>query len=362
MPARGRHGAAPYAIAAESTGWLIAGASRVAAPRFIDAVRELPPTSSGSVRAWVAAVYSHSAARASEFAIQQHLPHYGSDLDELLERPEIRCVYVANHPRHHGQTALAALRAGKDVLCEPPIALNMDEAHYLYNAAANRGRTLAVNYQHRLDPTVGVLRKMIAEDDLGTIQGGYVRNCVLLPPALHTWRIESAWGGILFDRTLRTIDLVRFLLGDEIDNVQATTGKGLFATTESSAVEDLHSLFTMKSSGAVIQTHDSYLLPHAPSRIDLLGATGSVTIMPWSETHASAMSVYRHGERLQVSVPVASQMVRTLNAFTETQRGAHNLLADARQEIANLEVSMAVRKALDATIAIQPTHGGEEIG
>lgn len=360
QPARGRYGAAPYAITAESTGWLIAGASRVAAPRFVEAVRGLPATSSGSVRAWVAAVYSHSAARANELAIQQQIPHYGSDLDELLERSEIRCVYVANHPRHHGQTALAALRAGKDVLCEPPLALNMDEAHYLHNAAANRGRVLAVNYQHRLDPTIEVLRKMIAEDDFGTILGGFVRNCVLLPPALHTWRIESAWGGILFDRTLRTIDLVRFLLAEDVAAIQSTRGKALFDSAQGNAVEDLHTFLTMRQSGAVIQAHDSYLLPHAPSRIDLYGATGAVTIMPWSETHASAMSIYRHGERLQVNVPVASQMVRTLHAFAETQRigtlGVPHLLANSAEDIANLEVSLAVRKSLDEGIAIQPTH------
>ncbi len=361
QPQRGKFGAAPYAITAESTGWLIAGASRVAAPRFIEAVRALPPYQNGTVRAWVAAVYSHSAARANDFAIQQQIAHHGSELDELLDRPEIRCVYVANHPRHHGETALAALRAGKDVLCEPPLALNLDEAVYLRNAAANRGRVLAVNYQHRLDPTIEVLRKMVAEDDFGTILGGYVRNCVLLPPALHTWRIESAWGGILFDRTLRTIDLVRFLLADEISSVQSTKGKALFESSEGNAVEDLHSFLTMQRSGAVIQAHDSYLLPHAPSRIDLYGATGSVTVMPWSETHASALSIYRHGERLQVNVPVAGQLVRTLNAFVETQRGVPNLLATAAEDIANLQTSLAVRKALDEAIAIQPTHARDDI-
>lgn len=361
---RGKAAAAPYAIDSHSTGWLVVGASRVAAPRFVDAVRALPPGEKGSVRAWVAAVCSHSPYRAREFALQHQIPLFDSDLDSLLARQEIRCVYVANHPRHHGQTVLAALRAGKHVLCEPPLALNLEEAHYLHHAAANRGLTLAANYQHRQDPTLEVLHKMVGEHDLGTIVGGYVRNCVLLPTALHTWRVEPAWGGVLFDRTLRTIDLLRFLLGKEIASVLAVSGPRMFSNEgrESSArdpVEDAHTIATMQGSGATFHLHDSYLLPHAPSRVDLFGASGSVTIMPWSDSTASAMSVYRHGERLQVQVPVADLWQRAILAFDESVRTGQTSLAGSMDDTENLHVCQAIGSSINEGIAIQPTRQSE---
>lgn len=362
---RGRHGVAPYAIDANSMGWLVAGASRIAAPHFVEAIRTLPPTSSGSVRAWVAALFSHSPYRARDFALQQQIPLFDSELDTLLARSNIRCVYVCNHPRHHGQTVLSALRAGKHVLCEPPLALNLEEAHYLHNAAANRGLILAVNYQHRQDPSLEVLRTMIAEDDLGTILGGYIRNCVLLPPELHTWRVEPAWGGILFDRTLRTVDLLRFLLQAEFASVLAQSGPRMFSSNSTSGgehglapIEDAHAIATMKGSGATFHLHDSYLLPHAPSRVDLFGASGSVTIMPWSETEASSMSVYRHGERLQVYTPKANNWQRAIMAFDASVRSGQLSVAGSVDDIENLSVCIALRDAISQGIAVQPVQQG----
>lgn len=363
-PLRGKHGFAPYALTERSIGWLIAGASRIAAPRFVTAMRNLPPDAdaNGGVRAWTAAVYSHSPYRAREFAYEHQIPNFDNDLDALLARNEIRCVYVCNHPRHHGQTVLAALRAGKHVLCEPPIALNLEEAHYLHNAAANRGLTLAVNYQHRFDPTIEVLRRMVADHDLGTIVGGYIRNCVLLPPALQTWRIENAWGGVLFDRTLRSVDLLRFLLREEIRSVTAVAGPATFGGEDrarTAPLEDAHTIATMRVSGATFHLHDSYLLPHAPSRVDLFGASGSVTIMPWSETEASAMSIYRHGERLPVNRPqrahAQGQWERTLLAFDESVRTGRFTLAGSMDDIENLNFCMAIRTSITESIAIQPT-------
>lgn len=363
---RGRHGTAPYAIGADSTGWLIAGASRMAAPRFIDAVRGLPPSQTGTVRAWVSAVFSHSAYRAREFAFEQQIPLFDNDLQALLARNEIRCVYVANHPRHHGQTVLAALRAGKHVLCEPPLALNIEEARYLHNAAINRGLTLAVNYQHRQDPTIVVLRKLVEEYDLGTLVGGYVRNCVLLPPTLHTWRVEPAWGGVLFDRTLRTVDLLHFLLQQEVASVMAQSGPRMFSSElveehtpgMGAPIEDAHTIVTMRGGGATFHLHDSYLLPHAPSRIDLFGSSSSVTIMPWAEVEASTMSIYRHGERLQVPAPAVNSWQRTIQAFEDAIHGGASALASSENDIENLSVCLAIRDAVTQGNTIEPTHQG----
>lgn len=350
---RGRFGAAPYLIGDELVGWLIAGASRIAAPRFLEAVRALGPNpQDGSVRAWVAAIHSNSPLRAREFALQYQIPHASHDLAALLARRDVRCVYVGNHPRHHGQTVLHALRAGKHVLCEPPIALNFDESDYLRHAAANRGLTLAVNYQHRLDPTFAVLRQMIAESDLGELLGGYIRNCTLLPPALHTWRVEPAWGGVITERSMRTVDAIRFLLGDEVRSVQAAAGPDLQGT---GAIEDAHTLFVMRNNRAVFQSHDSFLLPHAPSRIDIYGTSGSVTVQPWSETGTSPISIYRHGERLQVQTPQSSLLVRTLLAFEEGMKRGNPSLAGAVDDIANLNVCSAIHESIARAISVQPT-------
>lgn len=353
---RGRYGAVPYAIGPESIAWAIAGASRNAAPRFLAALRDLPPHHDGTVQAWATAIHSHAAYRAQAFAEQNAIPHWHSDLEALLQRTSAHCVYVANHPRHHAETARAALEAGKHVLCEPPLALSADEAADLDRIAQARGLTLALHYQHRTDPALLALRGWVASHDLGDLAGGVVRNALLLPISQQSWRIEPAWGGALLERTLRTVDAVRFLCGEPVARVSAAAGPAVLADPQAPpdldtglvALEDVHARLTLENSGAVFATHDSYLVPHAPPRIDLYGSAGAATILPWNDREPSRLYHYRGGA-LDES-PLARSAVNlwslSIIAFQAAVRTGGPPPATASDDQANLALCHALLKSI----------------
>lgn len=354
--ARGRFGAAPYDLGPDSVAWAIAGASRTAAPRMLAAIRSLPPLFDGSAQGWVAAVHSHTHYRAQAFAEQNAIPFWESDLELLLQRRAIHCVYVANHPRHHASTVLAALRAGKHVLCEPPLALSQEEALYLYHSARDRGLTLGLHYQHRIDPAFIMLREQLAAHDLGDLVGGYVRNSLLLPIAQQSWRVEAAWGGVLNDRTLRTIDALRFVCRDEVARVTAAAGphilgqasRGGEAAADRYAVEDLHALVTLQRSGAAVNVHDSFLVPHAPARIDLFGSSGAATLLPWNSIEQSALYLYRDGALVEASPQPTPVNLWSLSivSFHEAVRQGLTPAAGPVDELANLSVVAALAESL----------------
>ncbi len=358
---RGRGSGAPYAVGPDSIGWGIAGAGRHAAPRLLDAIRSLPPRADGSVQAHVVAVHSHAAYRAQAFAEQNAIAHWAAELDELLARPAVRSVYVANHPRHHAETVQAALQAGKQVLCEPPLALTQEEAEFLRHSALDRGLTLALHYQHRVDPALLTLRQWLRDHDLGSPIGGMVRNTLLLPPAQQTWRVDASYGGILLDRTLRTVDAVRFLFGGEIARVAAAAGPHALgpsaAERRAQAVEDLHSLLTLDGTGAVVQAHDSYLAPHAPPQIVLFGASRSAAVLPWNADSDSPLYLYRSGEVEPVAATTGGRVnlwALSIVAFQEAVRAGAAPPATATDDVANLGVCEALLAAAHDGVARTP--------
>ncbi|HMN31668.1 MAG TPA: Gfo/Idh/MocA family oxidoreductase, partial [Caldilineaceae bacterium] len=98
-------------IGARSIGWGLLGASHVASELIVPAVRRQPSAQDDDSQAgaWVAAVFSHNERRARAFADANQIPMAAVNLTDLLDRPEIRCIYVSSHPRHRYPLIMAAL-------------------------------------------------------------------------------------------------------------------------------------------------------------------------------------------------------------------------------------------------------------
>ncbi len=348
-PGSSPRAAAPYAIGPQSQGWALLGASRNAAPRFLAALRGLSPAPSGAVRAWPSALHSHNARLARDFAHQHALAFASVELEVILARPEVHCVYVANHPRHHAASVEAALRAGKHVLCEPPLALHVDEAQALEQLAAHRGRILGLNYQQRFDPALLLLRHWLSEHALGDLVGGAVRNTTLLAASQQGWRVDAAWGGVVLDRTLRSVDAIRFMTNETVRAQGAAAGPRALGAAAASApgaaaIEALHGLLALPRTGAIFNTFDAYLAPHILPRIEVYGSTGAAALMPWRSESSSALFFDRHGEQLSAAgeTPAADLWSASISAFVAAVESNGAPPIAAAEDIANLRVCRAL--------------------
>lgn len=331
-------------------GWAVIGASARAQGFMIEAIRTQPaaPNAPHLLGAWVAGVYSHNEQRARTFAEKNQLPHYFINLADLLERPNIQCLYVGSHPRHHYPLVMAALSAGKHVLCEPPLGLTVAEAQAMNEAAMRRGLLLGVNYQRRADPAVQQARTLIADDAIGDLLGVRVVNTQLLHPPQQTWRLKRNGGGVLLSQTTHDIDILRYLLQDEIVEIFATQTPTILSEASGGVEENILATVQMQRSRLTAQLHDSFLIPHQPTLIELYGSTGILQLSHWSDDQqASRLLLLRNGQT--ESFPLAHHHQpdwRMIYAFNQALRSGTPLLANATDGYHSLAAVLAAQKSL----------------
>src|SRR5207249_11533532 len=107
--------------------------------------------------------------RAQDWAKQYGVPHAFEDYRQLLAIEEIRGVSVCTYNRAHAQPTIDALKAGKAVLCEKPMAPTLEEAAAMLDAAEKTGKMLMIGIHSRFSPSQQLAKKVVASGDLGEI-------------------------------------------------------------------------------------------------------------------------------------------------------------------------------------------------
>ena len=146
-----------------------------------------------------------------------------TDWRVLVEDPAIALFDNAGPNDLHAEPTLAALRAGKHVLCEKPLGRTAPESHELWQAAVAAGVVHMCGFNYRFVPAVRLAREMIAAGELGEIHGfhgTYFQDWLAHPESPYVWRLDRqrAGSGALGDIGSHVIDLARFLVG-EIESV-----------------------------------------------------------------------------------------------------------------------------------------------
>ena len=144
---------------------------------------------------------------------------YETDYQRLVERDDIGLIDVSTPGNTHRDVVLAALEAGKHVICEKPLANSLDEAKEMLLAAREAGVVNTVCFNYRRAPAVQLAKKLIDEGRLGTIRhwrSTYLQDFIMDPEFPLIWRLkkELAGSGALGDIAAHSVDLARFLVGD----------------------------------------------------------------------------------------------------------------------------------------------------
>jgi predicted dehydrogenase len=150
-----------------------------------------------------------------------------TDWRKLLTRDDVQLVDVCTPGDSHAEIAIAALEAGKHVLCEKPLANTVAEAEAMAAAAAKasaQGIRSMVGFTYRRVPAIGLARKLVAEGKLGTIRhvrAQYLQDWIADPEAPLSWRLdkEKAGSGALGDIGAHIVDLTQYITGDRISEV-----------------------------------------------------------------------------------------------------------------------------------------------
>jgi len=166
---------------------------------------------------------SKAAASAAEFGV----PCETSD-EALLARPDVDAVCICTPSGQHARETIAAARAGKHVLVEKPMALNLADADAMIEACRSAGVTLAVALQRRTEPAYQLVHQAIEAGHFGRPVLGmavipYFRSKAYYDSAVWrgTWKEDG--GGALMNQGIHIADLLAWFMGD-VEEVLARTG------------------------------------------------------------------------------------------------------------------------------------------
>ena len=211
-PLTPRSGANPAAfrytiLAMKTTRWVVVGIGDISTRRVIPAILAEPRS---SLHGFV----TRTPAKAQPWPNTKTWP----TVEAALEDPAVDALYLATPVALHAPAAIAALRAGKHVLCEKPMAMNFAESQQIVAAASSSKGLFAVAYYRRLFPKLIRARQLVA--------AGAIGKPVLAEGNCHGWleSEERAWlrdpalagGGPLYDIASHRIDAMNFLFGQPI--------------------------------------------------------------------------------------------------------------------------------------------------
>jgi 1,5-anhydro-D-fructose reductase (1,5-anhydro-D-mannitol-forming) len=162
------------------------------------------------------AVLSSDPDRASEFGAEHGVEAATADIDEFLAAPGLEAVWIASPTWRHHEQGNAAIDAGKHVLLEKPLAIDVGAAWELVEAAKKAGVLLATGYQGRYVPGHRNMKRLIADGAVGDVTVARTYYGIHRPGPPPEWRQqrETARWGALSDVGTHHIDLIRMLLGE----------------------------------------------------------------------------------------------------------------------------------------------------
>lgn len=177
----------------------------------------------------IAVLVGRDAARTADAAREFGALAASTDWREVVERSDIDVVDICTPGDTHAEITLAALAAGKHVLCEKPLANSVADAERMVAAAESASDLVAMcGFSYRRTPALSLARELIAAGRLGEVRhvrAQYLQDWLSDPDAPFTWRLdrERAGSGTLGDIGAHSIDTAQWLTGEPITAVSALT-------------------------------------------------------------------------------------------------------------------------------------------
>jgi predicted dehydrogenase len=278
-------------------GYAFMGATHSVAWRTVNHAFDLP------LSAQMTAVSGRSPEGVAAAAEKLGWAGHTTDWRTLIDRDDIDLIDICTPGDTHAEIALAALAAGKHVLCEKPLANSVAEAREMAAAAAkaaNSGVRAMCAFNYRRVPAVALMRKLVQDGRIGAIRhvrASYLQDWIVDPEFPLVWRLqkELAGSGALGDIGAHIIDLTQFVTGQSIASVSALTetfvkqrpltsgSSGLSASSDGSNLGDVTvddaALFLARLDGGAVATYEAtrFATGHKNAlRVELNGSLGSL--------------------------------------------------------------------------------------
>jgi 1,5-anhydro-D-fructose reductase (1,5-anhydro-D-mannitol-forming) len=317
--------------------WGLIGASTIAREHMIGAMR--------ATGGEVVSVMSADAGRAKRYADENGIGRSTSDLRALVEDSEIDAVYISTTNELHRDQLFAAAAAGKHVMCEKPLALDLADARAMVAECEKRGVVMGTNHHLRNAATHRAMREAIASGRIGKPLFARVFHAVYLPAHLQGWRITTpgAGGGVILDITVHDADTLRFVLGDEPASVSAMASHAGMA---GAGLADGVMGVIRFAGGALAQFHDAFTTRYATTGFEVHGEEGSLIATDCMTQQPKGDVVLRNAEGVEtLKLAHENLYARSIRLFQEAVAGKGSPAATGEDGVRSLAVALAAAEA-----------------
>jgi predicted dehydrogenase len=251
------------------------------------------PTIRRSADVELAAIFDVDAGRAEALARDFGVPFHTTNISAVLEAKDIDAVIVATPNLFHPEAVLAAAAAGKHVLCEKPLAIDVASAQRMVEACETAGVILQVGFNQRYWPQVQIAKQLVESGFIGEVKAFrsvYSERWNVYPATTrYRYDLAKSGGATIIDLAIHRIDLSRYLLGD----IGAVLGELTHSVIPDRVDDNVWLLLRFKSNARGCLSSDRYS-PAIADGTDLYGSEGTIhfvteTINPF---HGTPLAVY----------------------------------------------------------------------
>lgn len=252
--------------------------------RHAENLRRLVP------EAHLVAVADVAGERARQVASELEVEHSYPSLDDLLGHRDLDAVVIATPDKFHAQAIRAAAAAGKDILCEKPLATNLSDAYAALEAVAKAGVRLQIGFMRRYDPAYTAAMKRIEAGEIGeaVVFKSIGRDKDVPPLAAYQSNVN---GMLFYNNTIHDFDLARWLVRDGVTEVQAYTTVAI--RPEVAKYHDIvASVVNLKFFRGAIGNIESYVqaVYGYDVRTEIVGSKGSIFVGSLTQTPVSFLT------------------------------------------------------------------------
>ena len=316
--------------------WGVLSTADIARAKWIPGVSRAPEG-----RGEVVAIASREPAAARRVADELGIPRAHGSYEALLADPDVDAVYIPLPNHLHLEWTLAAVRAGKHVLCEKPLALTAADAATMAEAADRAAVRLMEAFMYRLHPSWQAVRELVASGRIGRLQTVQSWFSYYNDDPANIRNIRAAGGGALMDIGCYSINLSRMLYGSEPTRVRGTVRR------ETPAGVDVLTSGTLEFAGGGLATFTCSIRSETDQRVHIYGTEGHISvgipfnIPPDRPTHVFVTQggeppVAPHVERL--TFDTADPYGVEADAFAAAILDGTPMPIDAADAVANMRV------------------------
>lgn len=312
----------------------------------LHAVKRLMPGFALAKNCRVTALSRREMSKASESAREYKIPLAFDSASALARSPEVDAVFVTTPNSLHLPDVLAAVEAGKHVLCEKPLAMNSGEARQMVEAARRNKVLFGVAHVFRFDESVNKFRELIASGSIGKPIFARSEFSFLADPSHpRKWLYDAdvAGAGPIFDIGVHCIDTLRFILQDEVVSVSASSSSDeRSGTVESAAVMTLE--FSRGTIGVVpVSFRAEYRTP-----LEIVGEDGTLRAEDALTVERPIEIQLERGKQIVQRETASNHLAYALqvDAFADWIEGKGEFLAPGEEGWQNQEILDAALRSI----------------